>query len=218
MFTGLIESVGVVRSLRRAAGSAILSVAAPFADESYLFGESIAVNGACLTVVSFGAGSFQADVSPETLDCTNLAALKAGQQVNLERALRLGDRLGGHIVSGHIDAVATLTDRRNDGNAQRMTFALDPAFNRFLVVKGSVAIDGISLTVNSVDVDSFSVAIIPHSLQNTTLATMRIGQRVNIETDLIAKYVLRLFPGGREATPAGRPAMSLDFLAKHGFL
>lgn len=218
MFTGLIESVGVVRSLRRAAGSAILSVAAPFADESYLLGESIAVNGACLTVVAFGAGGFQADVSPETLACTNLAAVKAGQPVNLERALRLGDRLGGHIVSGHIDAVATLAERRNDGNAQRMTFALDPAYNRFLVAKGSVAIDGISLTVNSVEVDSFTVAIIPHSLQNTTLATMKIGSQVNIETDLIAKYVLRLFPGGREMPPADRPALSLDFLAKHGFL
>ena len=218
MFAGLIESVGVVRSLRRAAGSAILSVAAPFSDDSYLLGESIAVNGACLTVVAFGGGGFQADVSPETLDCTNLAAVKAGQQVNLERALRLGDRLGGHIVSGHIDAVATLADRRIDGNAQRMTFALDSSYNRFLVAKGSVAIDGISLTVNSVDVDSFSVAIIPHSLQKTTLATMKIGSRVNIETDLIAKYVLRLFPGGREAQTADRPALSLDFLAKHGFL
>ncbi|MBE0502542.1 MAG: riboflavin synthase [Desulfuromonadales bacterium] len=218
MFTGLIESVGVVRSLRRAAGSAILSVAAPFVDDSYLLGESIAVNGACLTVVAFGAGGFQADVSPETLACTNLAAIKAGQPVNLERALRLGDRLGGHIVSGHIDAVATLAERRNDGNAQRMTFTLDPAYNRFLVAKGSVAIDGISLTVNSVDVDSFTVAIIPHSLQNTTLATMKIGSQVNIETDLIAKYVLRLFPGGRETPPVDRPALSLDFLAKHGFL
>ena len=218
MFTGLIEGVGTVRSLRRAAGSAILSVTAPFTDDSYLLGESIAVNGACLTVVAFGGGSFQADVSPETLACTNLATVKAGQQVNLERALRLGDRLGGHMVSGHIDAVATLAERRSDGNAQRMTFALDPSCNRFLVVKGSVAIDGISLTVNSVDVDSFSVAIIPHSLQNTTLAAMQIGSRVNIETDLIAKYVLRLFPGGREAQSAERPALSLDFLAKHGFL
>jgi len=218
MFTGLIESVGVVRSLRRTAGSAILSVTAPFADDSYLLGESIAVNGACLTVVDFGSGSFQADVSPETLACTNLAAVKAGQQVNLERALRLGDRLGGHMVSGHIDAVATLAERRSDGNAQRMSFALAPSYNRFLVEKGSVAIDGISLTVNSVDLDTFSVAIIPHSLQNTTLATMKIGQQVNIETDLIAKYVLRLFPGGRDTTAVDRPALSLDFLAKHGFL
>lgn len=218
MFTGLIESVGVVRELRRVAGSAILTVTAPFADDSYLLGESVAVNGACLTVVAFGGGSFQADVSPETLDCTTLAAVKAGQRVNLERALRLGDRLGGHIVSGHIDTVATLTDRRNEGNAQRLTFTLAATFNRFLVEKGSVAIDGISLTVNSVEAESFSVAIIPHTLLNTTLSGMKIGQRVNIETDLIAKYVLRLFPGGREASSADRPAMSLDFLAKHGFL
>jgi riboflavin synthase len=218
MFTGLIESVGVIRELRRAAGSAILTITAPFADDSYLRGESIAVNGACLTVVAFGGGSFQADVSPETLACTTLAVIKAGERVNLERALRLGDRFGGHIVSGHIDTVATLTDRRNDGSAQRLTFALDASFNRFLVEKGSVAIDGISLTVNSVAADTFSVAIIPHTLHNTTLAAMKIGQRVNIETDLIGKYVLRLLPGGREAVPAERPAMSLDFLAKHGFL
>jgi riboflavin synthase len=218
MFTGLIERVGVVRELRRSAGSAILTVTAPFAEASYLLGESIAVNGACLTVIAFGGGSFQADVSPETLDCTTLAAVKAGQQVNLERALRLGDRLGGHMVSGHIDTVATLSDRRNDGNAQRLTFALEATFNRFLVEKGSVAIDGISLTVNSVEAESFSVAIIPHTLLNTTLSGMKIGQRVNIETDLIAKYVLRLFPGGRAASPPERPPLSLDFLAKHGFL
>lgn len=218
MFTGLIESVGVVRDLRRTAGSATLTITAPFADASYLLGESIAVNGACLTVVAFGGGSFQADVSPETLACTTLAAVKSGQQVNLERALRLGDRLGGHIVSGHVDTTATLTDRSNDGNAQRLTFALDATFNRFLVEKGSVAIDGISLTVNSVEADAFTVAIIPHTLHKTTLAGMRVGQRVNIETDLIAKYVLRLFPGGRETAPAERPALSLDFLAKHGFL
>lgn len=218
MFTGLIESVGVVRDLRRAAGSALLTVTAPFADDSYLLGESIAVNGACLTVVAFGGGSFQADVSPETLACTTLSAIKAGQRVNLERALRLGDRLGGHIVSGHVDTVATLAERHRDGNAQRLTFALAATFNRFLVEKGSVAIDGISLTVNSVEASAFTVAIIPHTLHSTTLAAMQIGQRVNIETDLIAKYVLRLFPGGREASPVERPAMSLDFLAKHGFL
>jgi riboflavin synthase len=218
MFTGLIESVGVVRDLRRTAGSATLTVTAPFADTSYLLGESIAVNGACLTVVAFGGGSFQADVSPETLDCTTLGTLQAGQRVNLERALRLGDRFGGHMVSGHVDTVATLTDRRNDNNAQRLFFALDATFNRFLVEKGSVAIDGISLTVNSVEAESFSVAIIPHTLHNTTLAAMKIGQRVNIETDLIAKYVLRLLPGGREASSPERPALTLDFLAKHGFL
>ena len=218
MFTGLIESVGVVRELRRATGSAILTVTAPFVDASYLLGESIAVNGACLTVVAFGGGSFRADVSPETLACTTLAAVKAGQRVNLERALRLGDRLGGHIVSGHVDTVATLLGRRNDGNAQRLTFALDATFNRFLVEKGSVAIDGISLTVNSVEAEAFTVAIIPHTLHHTTLAAMPIGQQVNIETDLIAKYVLRLFPGGRDAASSERPALSLDFLAKHGFL
>lgn len=218
MFTGLIESIGTIRELRRSAGSAVLTVAAPFREESYLLGESIAVNGACLTVVGFGRGLFRADVSPETLDCTNLGLLQVGRQVNLERALRLGDRFGGHIVSGHIDAVAALVSRQNDGNAQRLTFALGAEYNRFMVEKGSVAIDGISLTVNSVEPDSFSVAIIPHTLQKTTLATIRTGEKVNIETDLIAKYVLRLLPGGQESLPASRSPVSLDFLAKHGFL
>jgi len=218
MFTGLIESVGGVRELRRTAGSAILTVSAAFPDDSYRLGESIAVNGACLTVVAFGGGTFRADVSPETLNCTTIGALAAGQRVNLERALRLGDRLGGHMVSGHVDGVATLMARRNDGNAQRLTFALEAKEIRFLVEKGSVAIDGISLTVNSVEADSFTVAIIPHTLQNTTLAGIKVGQQVNIESDLIAKYVLRLFPGQSESAPPERPAMSLDFLAKHGFL
>lgn len=218
MFTGLIESVGVVRELRRSAGSAVLTVASSFADESYLLGESIAVNGVCLTVVSFGGGIFRADVSPESLECTSLGTLQPGQQVNLERALRLGDRFGGHIVSGHVDSVATLIARRSDGNAQRLTFALDSAFNRFLVEKGSVAIDGISLTVNQVEAESFTVAIIPHTMSKTTLFGMKIGQRVNIEIDIIAKYVLRLMSGERENRSLERPTMSLDFLAKHGFL
>lgn len=218
MFTGLIEGVGVVRELRRSGGGAILTVTAPFAESSYLLGESIAVNGVCLTVTAFGGGTFRADVSPESLDCTNLGALHPGQRVNLERALRLGDRFGGHIVSGHVDAVAVLTDRKQDGNAIRLTFNLSAEHNRFLVAKGSVAIDGISLTVNRVEKDVFTVAIIPHTMEKTTLAAMVVGQRVNIETDMIAKYILRLLPGGQGTATPEPPAMTLDFLAKHGFL
>lgn len=218
MFTGLIEGVGVVRELRRSGGGAVLTVTSPFAESSYLLGESIAVNGVCLTVTAFGGGTFRADVSPESLDCTNLGALQPGHQVNLERALRLGDRFGGHIVSGHVDAVAALTDRKQDGNALRLTFKLNAEHNRFLVAKGSVAIDGISLTVNRVENDAFSVAIIPHTMGKTTLAAMVVGQRVNIETDLIAKYVLRLLSGGQGTATPEPPAMTLDFLAKHGFL
>lgn len=219
MFTGLIETVGSVRGLRRERESATLTVACTLPDNEYVIGESIAVNGACLTVVAHGGGTFQADVSPETLTCTTLGTLQPGSLVNLERALRLGDRLGGHIVSGHVDTVATLTERRSDGNAVRLTFTLAAEHNRFLVSKGSVAIDGISLTVNSITDETFSVAIIPHTLERTTLAGIRVGSRVNIETDILARYVERLLPGhrtGDHAAPAR--TVSLDFLAKHGFL
>lgn len=216
MFTGLIETLGTVRELRRGSGGASLSVACALSD--YLLGESIAVNGACLTLIAHGQGAFRADVSPETLDCTTLSALQPGARVNLERALRLGDRLGGHLVSGHIDTVAVLTERRVDGNAIRLSFSLPAEHCRFLVAKGSVAIDGISLTVNQVTAESFSVAIIPHTLAHTTLAAIQSGQRVNIETDLLAKYVQRLFPGQRTEAEAPAPALGLDFLAKHGFL
>jgi len=216
MFTGLIEDLGTVREFRQGAESIRLTVATGIPMAELRLGESIAVNGICLTVVSFGAGLFSADVSPETLDRTSLGGLAAGDKVNLERALRLSDRLGGHLVSGHVDALAVVTERRRDANALRFSFTLPAAVNRYVVEKGSVAIDGISLTVNSVAAEGFSVAVIPHTLEMTTLKEKGAGARVNIETDLIGKYVERLM-GGREQGPEKEP-LSLDFLAKHGFL
>lgn len=216
MFTGLIEDLGTVRELRKGSDSARLSVATAIPMDELELGASIAVNGICLTVTNFGGGSFTADVSPETLSRSNLGALLPGSRVNLERALRLGDRLGGHWVSGHVDAVGTLKQAQRDGNAWRLTFRLPTEVNRYVVEKGSVAIDGISLTVNSVGDETFSVAIIPHTLALTTLKEAKVGARVNIETDILGKYVERLL--GRSPRSESRAPVDLEFLAKHGFL
>ncbi len=215
MFTGLIEEVGAVRQMRRSGDGARITVATALPMEEITLGESIAVNGVCLTVVSFGSGSFAADVSPESLERSTLGELSAGAPVNLERALRLSDRLGGHLVSGHIDGVATVVERRQDRNAVRFTFRVPDALSRYLVEKGSVAVDGISLTVNEVGEETFGLAVIPHTLAVTTLKDLRPGGRVNIETDLIAKYVERLLG---KSPSSGASSIDLRFLANNGFL
>ncbi len=216
MFTGLIEAVGTVRGLRSTGGSTQLQIASSLVNDGLQLGESIAVNGACLTVVAWDNSSFSVDVSPETLACTTLGQLQSGQPVNLERALRLSDRLGGHLVSGHIDCVATVVRRSVDGNAIRFEFSVPAAISRYIVAKGSVAVDGISLTVNRAEEDLFSVAVIPHSLEKTTLKDRAAGDRVNIETDLLGRYVERLLAGKTETEPGSH--LNLDFLAKNGFL
>lgn len=216
MFTGLIEDLGTLRRFARSGDSGRITVATAIPMEQIVMGESIAVNGVCLTVVAFGDGSFTADVSPESLGRTNLGQLNTGARVNLERALRLSDRLGGHLVSGHVDALGVIAERRQDQNAVRFTIEMPPSQMRYLVEKGSVAVDGISLTVNAVTDSSFAVAVIPHSLARTTLQWCEAGSRVNIETDILGKYVERLQrPAG--ALP-GKPDLTLDFLAKNGFL
>lgn len=216
MFTGLIEAVGSVRSFREQSGSTQLQIESSLVDENLQLGESIAVNGACLTVVKWDNKTFTVDVSPETLACTTLGALQIKQPVNLERALRLSDRLGGHLVSGHIDCVATVKRRFRDQNAIRFEFIVADDAIRYIVEKGSVAIDGISLTVNKVEGAMFSVAVIPHSLEKTTLFNCREGMKVNIETDLLGRYVERLLQGQKETSAPG--GVDLDFLAKNGFL
>jgi len=216
MFTGLIQSIGKVRSLKRQGNSASLQIESELVKEDLQLGESIAVNGVCLTVTSWDDRSFTADVSPETLDCTNLGSLRPNLEVNLERALRLSDRLGGHLVSGHIDCLATVKRRYVDQNAVRFEFTLPAEAMRYVVEKGSVAIDGVSLTVNVVSENSFTVAIIPHSLEKTTLKTCSEGSKVNIETDLIGRYVERfLIAKSDHEHGAG---LSLEFLAKNGFM
>ena len=216
MFTGLIQSIGKVHSLKRQGDSAKLQISSSLVNEDLQLGESIAVNGACLTVIAWNNSSFTVDVSPETLNCTTLGQFRANFPVNLERAMRLSDRLGGHLVSGHIDCVATVRRRHQDQNAIRFDFAVPQEALRYLVEKGSVAVDGISLTVNRVEKDMFSVAVIPHSLEMTTLKDCREGSQVNIETDLLGRYVERLLQSKNDSQNVQK--VDLDFLAKNGFL
>lgn len=216
MFTGLIEDLGTVRGLQRAGAGGRLSVTTSIPATELVLGESIAVNGVCLTVVAIDDGGFTADVSPETLERSNLGGLRSGSAVNLERALRLGDRLGGHLVSGHIDGTGSIAERRQDGNAVRFALHAGWQICRYVVAKGSIAIDGISLTVNRVDEERFEVAIIPHTLAVTTLHDARPGRTVNLEVDIVGKYVERLL--GPRQDPADGGGIDLDTLAKHGFL
>ena len=189
MFTGLIEDVGKIAVLRLNKGSAVLTVKTILPLRAMPLGASIAVNGACLTVVKKLSGSFTVDVSPETLARTNLEKLKVGSLVNLEQPMRLQERLGGHLVTGHVDGVGTVASIRKQGEFTIFRFRVPPALARLLVSKGSVAVDGISLTVNDCGRDDFSVAIIPFTLRHTNLQGRRVGDKVNIETDLIGKYV-----------------------------
>jgi riboflavin synthase len=189
MFTGLIEDVGRVGALTRKKGSAILTVETKLAARAMALGASVAVNGACLTVVKKLKGAFTVDVSPETLARTNLAQLERGNLVNLEQSMRLQERLGGHLVTGHVDGVATVESIRKQGEFIIFDFRLPVRLGAFLVAKGSVAVDGISLTVNECRRDGFSVAIIPFTLRHTNLQARSLGDKVNIETDLIGKYV-----------------------------
>jgi riboflavin synthase len=189
MFTGLIEDVGVIGALRIETGSAVLTVKTKLSVASMPLGASIAVNGACLTVVKKTKGAFTVDVSPETLRRTNLDQLAVGSMVNLEQPMRLEERLGGHLVTGHVDGVGAVTAITKEGDFTIFSFRVAPALGGLLVAKGSVAVDGISLTVNQCRARDFSVAIIPFTLRHTNLRARRVGDKVNIETDLIGKYV-----------------------------
>ena len=191
MFTGLVEDIGKIGAFRLKKGSAVLSVKTKLPVRDLPLGASIAVNGACLTVVKKAQGTFTVDVSPETLKRTNLQMLSVGSLVNLEQPMRFQDRLGGHLVTGHVDGIGTVAAIKPQGDFTVFTFRVPATLGPLLVSKGSVAIDGISLTVNDCRRDSFSVAIIPFTLQHTNLRGRRVGDKVNIETDLIGKYVQR---------------------------
>ena len=211
MFTGIIEEMGTVKALRREAGAARLSLSAATVLDGTALGDSICVNGVCLTVVEIGKNEFSADVAVETLRVTNLGELKTGARVNLERALQLSARIGGHLVSGHVDAVGRIREKRDEGNGWRIFFDAPETVIRYIIKKGSIAIDGISLTVADVDRAGFSIAMIPHTAKLTTLGFKAAGDSVNLESDIIGKYVERLLPG----KAAG--SVSLDLLRKNGF-
>lgn len=198
MFTGIITGVGSLASRGMRGGDARLKIAIgnlPFDDVS--LGESIAVNGVCLTVVGFDADHFEADASTETLSLTTLGDLQAGACVNLERALRAGDRLGGHLVSGHVDGVGTVVEVWEDARAQRWRFSAPKPLMRYIAQKGSVCVDGVSLTVNAIGNEDFEVALVPHTIANTAFSATQVGDAVNLEVDQVARYVERLLTEGR---------------------
>lgn len=215
MFTGLIEEVGKVIKIAKTGAAAQLDVASGFPMEEIKLGDSIAVNGVCLTVIDKGAERLSFDISPETIDRTTFKGINAGHPVNLERALCLGDRLGGHIVSGHVDCIATIVECRELSGNFIFSFRLPGRFARHIIEKGSVAIEGVSLTVNKVSEEGFSVNIIPHTAGKTTLLYKKPGDEVNIETDIIGKYIERLLTGRKETLENG---ITMELLAKSGFL
>lgn len=216
MFTGLIEDVGTVRRLEKQGMAGRITVATKLPLESIALGDSVAVNGACLTAVAKSGNELTFDASPETLARTTLGTLGIGTPVNLERALRLGDRLGGHIVTGHVDFIATVSERNDIAGNRVFAFRIPDEFSRYLVAKGSVTIDGISLTVNTVSDTGFSVNIIPHTGSMTTLSGINPGAQVNIETDILGKYIERLLSRG--SIPREEGGLTLELLAKSGFL
>jgi riboflavin synthase len=214
MFTGLVEDCGTLKNVVRTSSSAVMTLGTSLPIDSLNVGDSVAVNGVCLTVVKTGPDSFSADVSPETFSCTTLELLKSGSRVNLERALRVGDRLGGHIVTGHVDTIGTVRSLTPAQNAIVIEIEVPTATSRYLVEKGSVAVDGISLTINAVSNNTFKLSIIPHTFDVTSLKLLRPGSPVNIEMDIIGKYVERLMGN----TPEKQSELSSEILAKHGFL
>ncbi len=210
MFTGIIEEIGTVRGIRRGNRSVVLEIGAEKVLEDTKVGDSIATNGVCLTVTALGNSGFTADVMPETMERSNLGSLKPGDRVNLERALCLNARLGGHLVAGHIDGTGRISARVKDENAIWLTIKAAPEILRYVVEKGSVAIDGVSLTVAYVDEAVFKVSVIPHTQEETTLTGKPAGEVVNLENDMIVKYVEKLMKQPQKG-------LSLEFLQANGF-
>lgn len=215
MFTGIIEEIGFVKSIQNAIHSAILRIEAVQILSDVHIGDSIAVNGVCLTVTHFTAGYFEADVMHETLCRTALGGLKAGSPVNLERAMPINGRFGGHIVAGHIDGTAVIHQIRQDDNAIRYTINAKESLLRYVVEKGSIAIDGISLTVVSVTNHSFTISIIPHTAKQTILSIKKVGDMVNIENDVAGKYIEKFM--GISSQTVSKKGITKELLTQYGF-
>ncbi len=213
MFTGLIEELGVVKGLKQRGNLIELSIEAEKVVEDLKIGDSIAINGACLTVIGIKSKLFSVDVSGETLEKTTLSKLKVGDRINLERPLRMGDRLGGHLISGHVDGVGRIEEKVAHNESFLLKFKAPSEFMKYMVPKGSIAVDGISLTIVNVDGESFSVEIIPHTAKVTTLGLKGIGDEVNLEVDLIGKYVESL-----KDAKLYKEGISRDFLTEKGFI
>lgn len=224
MFTGIIEEKGIIERLDIAGSSGRIRIKAKKVLEGTGTGDSIAVNGICLTVVTFDEDGFTADVMAETVRRSSLKTCRPGTEVNLERAMALGGRFGGHIVAGHIDGTGVISELKKEENAVWITIRTNPDIMRYVIKKGSVAIDGVSLTVARTFDDGFAVSVIPHTGEETTLIDKRAGDEVNLENDIIGKYVEKLM-GGQGAGPAaegggfpGRPdVFDIDYLKEHGF-
>src|SRR6056297_4171958 len=220
MFTGIIEGLGTIRGVNPAGAGMRLSIHADFVLAGSRIGDSIAINGACLTAVSISGSRFEVDVSPETVARTTFKALTPGSRVNIERALRLSDRLDGHLVSGHIDGTGRIAFKKTEANALRVGIFVAPELNRYMIAKGSVAVDGVSLTINTLDSRGFEVAIIPHTAASTTIETKHTGDAVNIETDMIGKYVEKFIKEEEKNASDDKPETGVDMglLHKTGFI
>ena len=219
MFTGIIEGLGTLKTVKPGDGALQLVVESDFELDGTKLGDSIAVNGACLTVTRLQGRQFHVDVSPETVEKTTFKNAQVGGRVNLERALRLSDRLDGHLVSGHVDGIGHLSHRETLANAILLTFEVAPELGHYTIKKGSVAIDGTSLTINDCGATHFQVSIIPHTAEISTIGSIPVGCGVNIETDIIGKYVERFVSGsGKPGGPSTRRGVDLNLLARSGFL
>ncbi|MGD2137308.1 MAG: riboflavin synthase [Gammaproteobacteria bacterium] len=218
MFTGIIQAVGTIAGLENRGGDLRIAIHAgklPLADVEP--GDSIAVSGVCLTVVELTGSGFHADVSGETLSRTVIGGLVVRDAVNLEKALTLATRLGGHLVSGHVDGIGTVVARREDSRCVRFTLRAPDALARYIATKGSICVDGVSLTVNAVNGTEFELNIVPHTLQETTMKDFRAGRQVNLEVDLIARYLERLLQGAAAACPGPGQGLTREILEKYGF-
>lgn len=221
MFTGIIEGLGTIGAIRPAGHGKRLTIEADYALDQTKIGDSIAVNGACLTVVKISGSTFEVDLSPETLSTSTFDKAKQGDRLNLERAMRLSDRIDGHLVLGHVDGIGIIEQQHKLGNAIGVSIAVPAAVSRYMIHKGSVAVDGISLTINALTPKSFTVSIIPHTGRLTTIGMKQKGQPVNIETDMIGKYVERFSSGrGGEKTAHPNRSDTVDdhFISKKGYL
>jgi riboflavin synthase, alpha subunit len=216
MFTGLVEEIGNIKAVTKSTKSAKITIKASKVLEEVKLGDSISTNGVCLTVTDFSTNYFTVDVMAETMRRSNLKNLSSGDEINLERALRLGDRLGGHMVSGHIDGVGIISKYENEDNAVWITIKTPTELLRYIVEKGSIAIDGVSLTVAYVDDESFKVSIIPHTKDVTTLLRKKIGDEVNLECDMVGKYIEKLI-SVKEETNA-KKGIDINFLSENGFM